>query len=908
MTQGPSKQDIGNQINDSANKAVPADPDKLGFWDTTGLRLVYVTFLQLVAWIESKLYPMSMTNIALPKIGSVSTYLTARDDLTVRGSAGVIDGDYAFIVANPGAGTHHVDVGVGDGGYLRTTNDPQGDLVRTIWIGATGSEIPNPATGAVTIRFFGVSYLAGTPQVVVSATYNWNFNTTFPLGSVTWDGTTLRILNEPAIVGDVESLTQQQMRNTQSFQRENAPGSPDGLIISDVATRQIAMTAGVLWRDINNYVISAIAAGTAFYTHYQRSGGGFNSTSGVTQWPNTQYDDGSGTLATMAAGKYACLFVFLDVSELALNVMYGRAEYDSVAEAQAEEPSTTPNNLTYQGVFIGTIIFQKSASSAALVESAWIHAQTQVEVGVYGADYGDGSDGAAVLDGTNLYPWVKLNSANVYELLRSPFLTTLSVSNGVTVKMTYPIFAKTSMEISGLMDCKGGNAAGAIVGTDSPVGFWTAGMTPGAGIASGGAAADGTPPTASTGLLVGGIGGRGAGAWASAILRRGKNGYNTNLWWPVLSGSAYVIRRLEWLLSKYLYNTSTGGLNVITPSQGGGGGAKSAVGTSCSSGGGGAGGGVQFLASPIISVTATGVISSDGGVGGAAAGTGANSGGGGGGGGGVVGLLYNTLSNLGSISAAGGLGGASVALGSTPTRAMAIAFANSATLTTSQGGVASAALRLTGSNNGGAKDTLYILALYQSGGTLQDPVVDGYGLTWTKIDHVDFNTIASPTHRLVVFYAYGTPSFYGDTWGDNSSSITITYAATLPTVVVASIYEIQNTTNTIVQSAKNSSNSATTLTVTLAAVGSTNSAIIGVFAKNNNAAPTAGAGFSLVGSFTSGTQNLSSEMSYNDTTVDASWVGATAVGALAFEVAEIGAMESGVSGMDGQIIHFVNKQ
>jgi hypothetical protein len=75
----------------------------------------------------------------------------------------------------------------------------------------------------------------------------------------------------------------------------------------------------------------------------------------------------------MTAAKYACLWVYLDVADNGLNVIYGRDQYTSTTLAQAETiPATVPDHLNYQGRLIARIIFQKSATSASLVESAWL--------------------------------------------------------------------------------------------------------------------------------------------------------------------------------------------------------------------------------------------------------------------------------------------------------------------------------------------------------------------------------------------------------------------------------------------------------------------------------------------------------------------------------------------------------
>jgi hypothetical protein len=54
-----------------------------------------------------------------------------------------------------------------------------------------------------------------------------------------------------------------------------------------------------------------------------------------TQWPNTKYDDNSGTLATLAAGKYGVVWFYLE-SDGDLVMLYGRNEHASSAAAEAD--------------------------------------------------------------------------------------------------------------------------------------------------------------------------------------------------------------------------------------------------------------------------------------------------------------------------------------------------------------------------------------------------------------------------------------------------------------------------------------------------------------------------------------------------------------------------------------------
>lgn len=311
---------------------------------------------------------IALSDIPTPKVGTPTAIDTMDEDYSTHFSSGVSNGTLTYVEVD--TGSHKVKVNAGTG-YLRTSNSQQGVLVAVSWSAVTQIDIPAPAAGQETTRFIGIEYNSGSPQVTTRTAFDWNWYTDFPLARVSYDGTTLRILNAYAHAEDTANLARRYLRLTMPFIREEAPEGSGGLEISEVATRQIAMSAGNIWHGFNRYLLSAVAAGTAFDTHYRRSGGGFNSTTGVTQYPNTQYDDGSGTLATMTNNKYACLWVFLDVSDGSLDVVYGRDQYNSSALAQAETVPTTPAHLTYHGRLLGRIVFQKSAASATAVESAW---------------------------------------------------------------------------------------------------------------------------------------------------------------------------------------------------------------------------------------------------------------------------------------------------------------------------------------------------------------------------------------------------------------------------------------------------------------------------------------------------------------------------------------------------------
>jgi len=363
------------------------------------------------------------TNTAMPYLGS-PTNRTLEDDFTATRSSGVIDGTLTYV--SVGSTAVKISVAAGDG-YIRTTNDQQGALKICHWdASADLYTFSAPAAGQENTIFIGIDYNSGTPTAVAHGSLDWNYHSNFPLARCSYDGTTMRIFQTLAHAEDTANLTRRRFRLTMPLQREEPPEGVGGIEASSSgvpAARSLAMSSGKLWHGFNEYPISTLASGTVFDTHYQRAGGGFTSTIGVTQWPNTQYDDGSGTLATMTAAKYACLWIYVDASDGSMDVIYGRGEYTSTTLAQAEAKPTVPAHLQYHGKLIARLIFQKSAATPSLLESAW--------TSIFAAGSGGGlstveADGSLTGDGTSSTP---LSTASGATTATAAGTTTLTVDS-----------------------------------------------------------------------------------------------------------------------------------------------------------------------------------------------------------------------------------------------------------------------------------------------------------------------------------------------------------------------------------------------------------------------------------------------------------------------------------------------
>lgn len=164
------------------------------------------------------------------------------------------------------------------------------------------------------------------------------------------------------------------------------------------------------------------------------------------------------------------------------------------------------------------------------------------------------------------------------------------------------------------------------------------------------------------------------------------------------------------------------------------------------------------------------------------------------------------------------------------------------------------------------------------------PTVSGCGLTWVQVATVLFDTVGTPTKRVTLFRAQGTPS---------SGAVTANFGGVAQTGCNIFVCEIgpvdQGGTNgsaAVVQSATNAVDSATSITVTLSAFGNSSNGAYGCEFTNLGTNSTVGSGFSLIArggystpSHTGNTEFKASE----DTSVDWTFSSGNA-GAIAIEV------------------------
>ena len=286
-----------------------------------------------------------------------SDYTTVKNVLDLELSTGVVG--TGNLVTSNGDGTANVAAA---NVMLRATNSDTAQLV--LYKAAAA----NLALTNLQNNFIYAQYNAGAPNYVATTTERTDTNTNILIARVYRNGTTLHI-NNYAIVRANDNLRRTALR----FVQTQPTAWASGAMLSEAGTRNIGITAGVLWQCTNQITTAAFDSSVAStFTYAYRDGiGGWTEQAAQTQINNTQYDNGTGALATLTAGRYAVAWVYMEVDNDVV-VLFGQGDYTLAQANAATAPAALPPRVVAQGFLVGKIILQKSAAAFTSVESAFV--------------------------------------------------------------------------------------------------------------------------------------------------------------------------------------------------------------------------------------------------------------------------------------------------------------------------------------------------------------------------------------------------------------------------------------------------------------------------------------------------------------------------------------------------------
>lgn len=345
---------------------------------------------------DSTRYLISATSdIPLNRIAG-STYFKLQEFLNLNASVGRISG------GNITSSAMTVSVATG-AGWIKA-NDSDVDPILFFDWGTSG--VVSLSNNSV--NFVGVKYNAGAPVVSTRTANVFDYDTEFPLGIAVVDSGTTYILNNPWITADNQTNIIERFESLALLSRDNRVS---GLTLASAGTRNITVSAGTVLARMSEFGISAIdttAAGSGTFDNYFRNGsGGWTRQAAKTQWDNSNYDDGTGTLHAISLLAYSSRWFYL-MADSSLAMVYGQADFTSLATALNDSPpSSVPDRILYEGLLIGRIIAQQANNTPASTQSAFGTAFTAANVTTH-------ANLAGLTANDHPQYWMSSNSGNYY--------------------------------------------------------------------------------------------------------------------------------------------------------------------------------------------------------------------------------------------------------------------------------------------------------------------------------------------------------------------------------------------------------------------------------------------------------------------------------------------------------------
>ena len=290
---------------------------------------------------------------------SGSTYSTVQHLQDLFHSSGVGDGGG---ITDDADGTITVAAGTG---FIRASNSATAEIKYFDWASEAGA---NVALTDNDMNYVYAEYNSGSPQVIATITKRTDEHTNVYLGTVYRIGTDLHITEATrAAVGDHALKMLVRMRETMPFQRVT------GGVIGETGTRNIDITAGDWWEGLTNFTTAAQDTSVAdtFTYAYDDGAGGWTRVTSSTDINNTQYDDGSGSLATLSNNLYGVHWVYLSQDDN-IQVLYGTTNGTLTVAQDADAPASVPPEFAENHVrLVGKIIIKKSDSSFTSIQTAF---------------------------------------------------------------------------------------------------------------------------------------------------------------------------------------------------------------------------------------------------------------------------------------------------------------------------------------------------------------------------------------------------------------------------------------------------------------------------------------------------------------------------------------------------------
>lgn len=217
-----------------------------------------------------------------------------------------------------------------------------------------------------TNSYLVVDYNNGNPiyKIIASNTLI-NESTIIPVYTFYRIDNTVMYLNWDRLGIGLSNKMHQRFVFTRRFERES------GLAISESPTRIVTISSGIVWYGAVRNTLQAVVSNVdSCHLHYHV--GGVYTFTDVTQYNNTQYDNGT-SLVGLGPNRYTVNWIYRNVEDgKHMEILLGDAQYNSVAAAIEAQPRLDlPDVIKSNCMLIGRIIVQRNATTAANIASAF---------------------------------------------------------------------------------------------------------------------------------------------------------------------------------------------------------------------------------------------------------------------------------------------------------------------------------------------------------------------------------------------------------------------------------------------------------------------------------------------------------------------------------------------------------
>lgn len=215
-----------------------------------------------------------------------------------------------------------------------------------------------------TTNYLVASYNSGTPTLSIITNASLLTHTdVIPIETIYRNGIYLHKQDWNSVGLALANKLHQSIIRTQRYRRES------GLALTESGTRNLNLTAGIVWTGGVVNSLDAIATATDnLFLCYKNSGTW--TTSVVSQYNNTQYQNGD-NLATLTTARYAVNFVYRGVEQQKhLYIVLGTGDYTEAQAVSATVPEI-PLLISSHAVLVAKIIVQKSSNTAYSISSAF---------------------------------------------------------------------------------------------------------------------------------------------------------------------------------------------------------------------------------------------------------------------------------------------------------------------------------------------------------------------------------------------------------------------------------------------------------------------------------------------------------------------------------------------------------